>query len=208
MNADQRRSIQKFASRPLLCCVLIGLIAMVAAIGQHNAIAAEDAGKRKDATASRAAFLQVYKVLMHPRCLNCHPDGDRPLQGEDSHLHIMNVKRGDDGIGKYALKCANCHQEKNLPGAHMPPGNPNWHLPPANMRMVFQGKSPRELALQLVDPKQNGGKSMRELLHHSDDGLVKWGWDGGDGRSKPPLSHEEFAKQWRTWIENGAAAPE
>src|ERR687883_476581 len=54
---------------------------------------------------ARAAFLDVYKVLMHPRCLNCHPPGDVPLQGDDSHLHIQNVKRGEDGKGKYALKC-------------------------------------------------------------------------------------------------------
>jgi hypothetical protein len=24
------------------------------------------------------------------------------------------------------------HQDKNLPGADMPPGHPEWHLPPAN----------------------------------------------------------------------------
>jgi hypothetical protein len=175
---------------------------------RSNAVAAENENKQKNFAVSRAAFLEVYKVLMHPRCMNCHPNGDRPLQGEDSDIHMMNVKRGEKGTGKYALRCANCHQEKNVAGANMPPGNPNWHLPPANMRMVFQGRSPRELALQLVDPRQNGGKSLDDLLHHSDDGLVKWGWDPGDGRSKPPLSHEEFAKQWRIWIENGAAAPE
>jgi hypothetical protein len=39
------------------------------------------------------------------------------------------LKRGADGKGKYALKCANCHQDTNLPGANMPPGNPTWHLP-------------------------------------------------------------------------------
>jgi hypothetical protein len=28
------------------------------------------------------------------------------------------------------------------------------------MRMVFQGKTPAELARQLKDPKQNGGKTL------------------------------------------------
>ena len=102
-------------------------------------------GKIDDA-GSRAAFLEAYKVLMHPRCMNCHPAGDVPLQGDDSHLHAQNVKRGPDGKGKYALKCANCHQETNLPGENMPPGNPNWHLPPPEMPLVFQGKTPGELA--------------------------------------------------------------
>ena len=77
------------------------------------------AAAQKDAEESRAAFLDVYKVLMHPRCMNCHPAGDAPLQGEDSHPHAQNVKRGADGKGLYALKCANCHQDANLPGENI-----------------------------------------------------------------------------------------
>jgi len=163
-----------------------------------------------DAAASRAAFLAAYPVLMHPRCMNCHPVGDVPLQGEDSHLHFQNVKRGPDGKGLYALKCKNCHQDKNLAGENMPPGHPEWHLPPANMRMVFQGKGPAELARQLKDPKQNGGKTLEEILHHvSQDSLVmESGWNPADGKSKPPLSHAEFAAKMREWIEKGAAVPE
>lgn len=164
---------------------------------------------KKDDAGARAAFRDVYKVLLHPRCLNCHPSGDVPLQGDDSHLHVQNVKRGEDGKGKYALKCANCHQETNLPGENMPPGNPNWRLPKKEMPLVFQGKSPRELADQLKDPKQNGGKTLEQLLEHVEhDKLVLWGWDPGDGRTKPPLSHTDFAKKFREWIEKGAASPE
>ena len=96
----------------------------------------------QDETASRAAFLAAYPVFMHPRCMNCHPAGDAPLQGEDSHPHLQNVKRGPDGKGLYALKCKNCHQDTNLPGQDMPPGHPEWRLPRANARMVFQGKTP------------------------------------------------------------------
>jgi hypothetical protein len=162
-----------------------------------------------DAAASRAAFLEVYKVLMHPRCMNCHPSGDAPLQGDDSHPHLQNVRRGKDGQGKYALKCANCHQEQNLFGDNMPPGNPNWHLPRPEMPLVFQGKSPRELADQLKDPERNGGKTLEQLVEHvSHDGLVLWGWEPGDGRTKPPLSHDEFARKFRQWVERGAASPE
>jgi hypothetical protein len=167
------------------------------------------AAGQKDEAGARAAFLEAYKVFTHPRCLNCHPAGDVPLQGDESRLHAQNVKRGPDGKGKYALKCANCHQPSNLPGENMPPGNPNWHLPPPEMRMVFQGKTPGELARQLKDPKQNGGKTLEQLLHHiSEDKLVLWGWDPGDGRTKPPLSHAEFVRQMRAWVEKGAAAPE
>lgn len=162
-----------------------------------------------DAAASHSAFLEVYKVLMHPRCMNCHPSGEAPLQGDDSHPHVQNVQRGTDGKGKYALKCANCHQETNLPGANMPPGNPNWHLPKPEIPLVFQGKSPRELADQLKDPKRNGGKTLEQLVEHvTHDKLVLWGWEPGDGRTKPPLAHAEFAKKFREWVEKGAVSPD
>src|SRR5438874_1320335 len=77
-------------------------------------------GGWRDQMASRSAFLDAYKVLMHPRCMNCHPAGDAPLQGDDSHVHLQFVRRGLDGEGKYALKCANCHQPTNVAGANMP----------------------------------------------------------------------------------------
>ena len=163
----------------------------------------------KDDADARAAFLAVYKVLMHPRCLNCHPSGDAPLQGDDSHVHMQNVQRGEDGKGKYALKCANCHQDTNLPGANMPPGNPTWQLPRTNMPLVFQGKGPRELADQLKDPQRNGGKTLEQLVEHvTNDKLVLWGWGPGDDRTKPPLTHDEFARKFREWVEKGAASPE
>jgi mono/diheme cytochrome c family protein len=162
----------------------------------------------KDDAGARTAFLEVYKVLMHPRCMNCHPSGDSPLQGDDSHVHMQNVKRGADGKGKYALKCANCHQDTNLPGPNMPPGNPTWQLPRKEMPLVFQGKSPRELADQLKDPKRNGDKTLEQLVEHvMNDKLVLGGWEPGDGRTKPPLSHEQFVMKFREWVEKGAASP-
>jgi hypothetical protein len=91
----------------------------------------------------------------------------------------------------------------------MPPGHPLWHLPPADMRMVFEGKSPGELCRQLKDPKQNGGKSLEEIYHHiAEDSLVGWGWNPGDGRTLPPMSRPDFAAKIRAWIDSGAACPE
>ncbi len=175
----------------------------------------------KDAAASRAAFLDVYKVLMHPRCMNCHPSGDAPLQGDDSHAHIQNVQRGRDGNGKYALKCTNCHQSENQPDHHLPPGaprvrsdgsldftTPRWHLPPANTPMIFQGRTPAQLCRQLTDPKQNGGLTADQLVHHvSSDPLVLWGWKPGEGRATPPLTHDQFVTSVREWLANGGACP-
>ena len=167
---------------------------------------AKPAAQRDDA-GSFAAFLTAYPVFMHPRCRNCHPAGDVPLQGEDSHLHAQNVTRGPDGKGLYALKCANCHGLANPPGEHMPPGNPNWHLTPVTMRMTFEGRTPAELARQLQDPKQNGGKSLEQLIHHvEEDPLVLGGWSPGLGRSTPPISHKEFTTKLREWVDKGAAS--
>ena len=175
--------------------------------GNENSKWKENIIVEKDSIASVKAFRQVYRVLMSPRCMNCHPSGDVPLQGDDSHLHEMLPKRGVEGKGLLAMKCANCHQPENTKGLHAPPGDPNWHLPPANMRMVFQGKTAHQLAKQLIDPKQNGNKNRKQLLEHADDGLVKWGWTPGDGRTLPPLSHTEFKKQWQIWLNTGAYAP-
>src|ERR1700732_5272055 len=107
---------------------------------------------KQDADASRAAFLQVYRVLTSPRCQNCHPAGDTPLQGDDSHVHLQNVKRGTDGHGVTAMRCDTCHQTVNLAGEHTPPGNPKWALPPPEHKMVFVGRTPGALCRQIQDP--------------------------------------------------------
>lgn len=161
-----------------------------------------------DDAGARAAFEAAAVVFFHPRCMNCHPSGDVPLQGDESRLHAQNVKRGPDGHGKYALKCSNCHQQTNLPGENMPPGNPNWHLPPPKTRMVFQGKTPGGLCRQLKDPAQNGRKTVDEIIHHvAEDSLVLWGWNPGEGRTLPPLSHQQFVRLMKEWAGKGASCP-
>lgn len=162
---------------------------------------------KKDSVESAKAFLKVYKVLMSPRCMNCHPAGDAPLQGDDSHIHTMDVVRGPDGKGLYASKCSNCHQPANVPGPHTPPGNPKWQLPPSDMKMVFQGKTARQLALQIMNYKLNGHKNVAQLIEHARDTLVKAAWDMGEGRVPPPMSYTAFVNVWDTWIKKGGYAP-
>jgi len=55
--------------------------------------------------ASEEAFDKMMQVLTHKRCVNCHPNGDRPHQGEDSHVHNFGVMRGDKNHGVAALQC-------------------------------------------------------------------------------------------------------
>ena len=164
---------------------------------------------KPDAASSREAFLQVYKVFTSPRCQNCHPSGESPLQGDDSHQHLQNVKRGKDGLGTLGMRCEACHQTTNLPGDHMPPGNPKWSLPAPEHKMVFVGRTAAQLCQQLKDPKQTGGRSLQQLLDHvSSDELVGWGWNPGDGRSLPPLSRADTVSQLKFWIDGGAACPQ
>ena len=54
-----------------------------------------------EARIERAAaqlFSEAAKVIMGPRCMNCHPASDRPLQGNDKHPHLPPVVRGEAGV--------------------------------------------------------------------------------------------------------------
>lgn len=154
------------------------------------------------------AFNTVYSVLQHPRCLNCHPSGDAPLQYEDSRPHSMNVTRSSTEAG---LQCATCHQEKNSEAYGVqggPPGAPNWHLPDADMPLIFEGRTASELCQQLKNPEQNGHKTLEQLYAHiAYDPLVLWGWEPGGTRSVPPVAHAKFVEQFRLWVDVQAPCP-
>ena len=120
----------------------------------------------------------------------------------------MNVKRGPDGKGKSTMRCGNCHQATNQPGAHKPPGDPDWHLPPEDMPMIFEKKTPRELCLQLKDPAQNGNRTPKEIVEHLRTSLVLWGWNPGEGRTPVPIPYDVFMKHMTEWVEKGSACPD
>jgi hypothetical protein len=157
------------------------------------------------------AFAVVQKVLQHPRCQNCHPAGDAPLQFDEGVPHAQNVLRGPEGKGVPGLSCATCHSSENPPpsyGPHVPPGAPNWHLPPPKTKMVFHGLSAADLCAQLKDPAKTGGKDLAALLKHvTNDELVLWGWSPGVGRAPVDVPHAEFVAAFKTWIEAGAPCP-
>jgi len=154
---------------------------------------------------SVALFAEAGKVITHPRCVNCHPASDRPLQGNDSHPHQPLVVRGADGLGAIGMRCTTCHGPANFdPGGV--PGHPLWHVAPIEMAWV--GKSLGEICAQIKDPKRNGGKSMEELIEHmADDTLVGWGWSPGGDREPAPGTQKEFGELIRALAETGAACP-
>src|SRR5215813_13453976 len=185
-----------------------GVVAFVVIATLFSALAAS-ARKKTAATKDDASlFSALVPVLRHPRCLNCHSTGDFPRQGDDGHPHTMNVRRGTTGLGVTAEKCTTCHQDQNSAGPHLPPGAPGWRLPPAATPMIWQGRSDAEICKQIKDPKQNGGKSIAKIVEHmTEDKLVMWGWNPGDGRNPVPMSHDEFSAKVKTWAAGGAPCP-
>ncbi len=150
-----------------------------------------------------SAFNYIHQVSTHQRCVNCHgvmKDGvHRPLVGEDSHLHPMNISILHNlrlvAEGKKFVQAANtsqpfncrgCHRDVNgsVPGA--PPGAANdlmpgfvWHMPPPTMTLS-RTLSATQLCEQLLDPGRNsflafrGGRDdlktfKREFVHHVSD---------------------------------------
>ncbi|QRM44781.1 Isoquinoline 1-oxidoreductase subunit [Rhizobium sp. BG4] len=161
---------------------------------------------------SVALFEEAGKVIEHPRCLNCHPAGDRPLQTMAMHPHQPPVTRGDGGMGVPGMMCNTCHGPENAaivgqsPTLKSIPGNPAWHLAPIEMAWV--GKSLGEICQQLKDPKRNGGRDLSKIVEHmSHDSLVGWGWNPGDGREPAPGTQAEFGELIKAWVDTGAACP-
>jgi len=159
--------------------------------------------------AGLSAFAMMERVLLHPRCVNCHVPG-APLQGDFKRLHYPPVQRGIDGRGVAPLQCATCHSTKNSPLANAPTGletdgKPGWHMPPAHMKMSWFGLSGPALCKVFRDPKTNGERSLAMLEEHmATDHLVLWAWEPGPGRQLPPMDKSSFDEQVRTWIRNGA----
>ena len=163
------------------------------------------AGIRDPAARSAALFTEAGKVLRHPRCLNCHPDGDRPSQG-DGYPHQPPVQRGPDGRGVTAMRCTTCHQPANFEPGRVP-GHPKWRLAPASM--AWQGRSLAQICEQLKDPARNGGHTVAEIVEHmAKDDLVGWAWRPGAGRAPAPGTQGALGALVRAWAASGAACPE
>ncbi len=162
------------------------------------------AGIGDAAARSAALFAEAGKVLQHPRCLNCHPGGDRPSQGT-GYPHQPPVQRGADGFGVTTMRCATCHREANFDPGRVP-GVPGWHLAPASMG--WQQRSLAEICAQVKDPARNGGRSPDEIVQHvSTDPLVGWAWSPGADREPAPGTQASFVALIKAWAESGAGCP-
>lgn len=165
-----------------------------------------------EAARSVAIFEETGKVLLHPRCVNCHPAGNSPLQGMDMRQHQPPVERGEANFGAIGMQCNTCHGPENAKvvaqaeGIKSIPGNPNWHLAP--IEMAWEGRSLGEICEQIKDVDRNGGKTLAELVEHmAADDLVGWGWEPGAGREKVPGTQEQFGALYEAWAATGAHCP-
>src|SRR5215469_7647048 len=100
---------------PIMALILMPATAVNSA-GPQAVLAPPEsfAGIGDTAARSAALFTEAGKVLTSPRCVNCHPAGDRPRQGDVQRLHQPPVARGEDGFGLPAMRCQICHQAANF----------------------------------------------------------------------------------------------
>jgi hypothetical protein len=154
---------------------------------------------------SRALFVEAGKVIQHPRCVNCHPVGERPTQGNDMHPHSPLVVRGADDKGAIGMRCTTCHQSANFEASGVP-GHPLWHVAPKTM--AWQSKSLGQICEQIKDTSRNGGKTLAAIHEHmAHDSLVGWGWKPGGTRERAPGTQAQFGALIKAWIDSGAACP-
>jgi len=154
---------------------------------------------------SLALLQEAGKVILHPRCVNCHPRNDRPLQTDAGRPHQPLVVRGADGHGAPGMECSTCHHDANFDPARVP-GHPRWHLAP--LSMAWQGKTLGPICEQIKDPARNGNMDLQAIAHHmAEDSLVGTAWNPGAGRTPAPGTQAEFGALIRAWIDAGAACP-
>lgn len=176
-----------------------------------SALVLGSAAANAQQTESDKLFSDIYSVLTHPRCLNCHPKGDSPKQGLDAHIHVPPVARGPKDSGVAGLECAACHQAANFHSSGVP-GAPNWHLAPVSM--AWENLSQGELCRAMLDKAKNGNKDVIATVDHlTHDELVAWGWmpgidANGKAREPVPIPKTEFNRIVHAWATLGAKCPE
>ncbi len=165
---------------------------------------------KDDSARSAAIFEEMSKVMLHPRCANCHPrNGGGPTQGDDMHPHVPPVIRAS-GMGAVGMECTTCHSGGNVEfasGEGSIPGAAPWMLAPAEMG--WAGETAAELCAQLKDPSKTGGRSVEDLIQHNGgDHLVNWAWNPGVGRTPAPGDQATLGALTKAWVDTGAHCPQ
>jgi hypothetical protein len=179
------------ATRRLLAAVALA-VAPLAAVADDN-------------DGARLFAEQIAPVLEHPRCMNCHPRGDFPRQGDERRRHDFRVSRGPQDKGMPGFECSSCHQAANQAASGVP-GALHWQLAPRSM--AWEGLSTGELCRAITDRSKNGNRGLAQLAEHmTADALVQWGWAPGGNRAPVPIPQPEFATAVARWVSLGGPCP-
>ncbi len=205
-----KKSNFKFFLLPLFIVVCSIVMTMAFEIEEVPETEMTSNSLSENAAPANEPFDKMMAVLTHKRCVNCHPAGDRPHQGEDSHVHNFGVQRGEDNHGVAALRCESCHQQENNNYSGVP-GAPEWSVAP--LSMAWEGLTRVEIAQSMMDPAKNGGRNLAEIVKHlTEHELVLWAWEPGvdaegNPRELPPVPKDEYIKAVKDWAAAGAVIP-
>ena len=165
------------------------------------------------------AWQKIFSVVSHPRCVNCHVDGDNipmwsgPSYGDEPRRHGMHIQAGESRIGAETLTCATCHQKSLLPNTveHAPPHtNHDWLLAP--VEFAWFGKPSNEICQQMRDPQRNGGRDGAGLVEHiiqdvEIGAFIAWSFSPGGNREPAPGSLQQHVDDMAMWTAAGMPCP-
>jgi hypothetical protein len=75
------------------------------------------------------------------------------------------------------------------------------------MPMIWEGLTDHQLCELFKDPRQNGHRTVGQIVEHMHTPLVLWGWTPGEGRTPVPMPQQEFLAKVKEWAAKGAACP-
>lgn len=182
---------------------MAGRLALLALMGGIWPLgAAAESGAR---AAALAAWDRVAAVVAHPRCTNCHVKDDRPgwagLGYGSGALHGMYIRAGESRIGAESQPCRSCHvtsARPNLRPRAAPQIADAWRLPPPEQG--WAGQSAAALCQQLRAVQAQEGALADHVARSA---FVAWGFDPGGGRSAPPGSPAQLARDLALWSAGG-----
>jgi hypothetical protein len=73
--------------------------------------------------------------------------------------------------------------------------------------MIWEGLGDHQLCELFKDRKQNGNRSVGQIVEHMSTPLVLWGWNPGNGRTPVPIPEAQFLAKVKEWAAKGAACP-
>ena len=166
------------------------------------------AGMSDQQARSRALFTEAAKVIMNPRCMNCHPASDRPTQGNDMHPHLPQVTRGADGGGVPGNTCGACHMDRSVPifagqqtTFQSMPGHPRWGLAP--IEMAWEGKRRERSAARSRTRSATAG-----AISHCCTSIWRTTISSAGPGSRGPVAIPCPAPRsgWASWLRRGSTA--